>query len=183
LNYLNPELDISQLEIIIKDDISAIIKSKKDSNKYFGDKKIYYTLNNTQNKIIDLNELIKKAIFFKFRDENPNLIFKEIKDINTDNLQHSNVEVTKKENSLLRFFDFKIICNNKEFINNTPNIKSFNIPACIYNSKYKLTFQLLTGLTKINQENKLNSWNINSDDERKLTDFISLNYTENSENY
>ncbi|WP_339024390.1 hypothetical protein [Spiroplasma endosymbiont of Agriotes lineatus] len=88
LNYLNPDLDISQLEIINKTNNSAIVKIKDNLNNNI---KIHYSIDNQQNKIINLNELIKKALFFKFRDENPNLKFKEIKDINIDNLMFSEI--------------------------------------------------------------------------------------------
>ncbi|WP_339024528.1 hypothetical protein [Spiroplasma endosymbiont of Agriotes lineatus] len=94
LNYLNSDLDISQLEIKEKNNISVIIKTKKDSNKYFNEIKINYKTNNKPNKKVNLNKLIKKVIFFKFRDGKQNLIFKEIKDINIDNLMFSTIEVT-----------------------------------------------------------------------------------------
>ncbi|WP_215826075.1 outer membrane protein assembly factor BamB family protein [Spiroplasma endosymbiont of 'Nebria riversi'] len=68
LNYLNPDLDISQLEIISKTNNSAIVKIKDNLNDDIIN--IYYLIKNEQNKIINLNELIKNAIFFKFRDEN-----------------------------------------------------------------------------------------------------------------
>ncbi|WP_339025388.1 hypothetical protein [Spiroplasma endosymbiont of Agriotes lineatus] len=83
LNYLNPDLDISQLEIISKTNNSAIVKIKDNLNNNI---KIHYSIDNGQNKIINLNELIKKALFFKFRDENHNLKFKEINYIDTNNL-------------------------------------------------------------------------------------------------
>ncbi|WP_339025293.1 PQQ-binding-like beta-propeller repeat protein [Spiroplasma endosymbiont of Agriotes lineatus] len=133
-----------------------------------------------QNKIINLNELIQEAIFFKFQDENPNLKFKEIKNIDTNNLTFSNVEVTRKENSFLWSNVPKNVCSDREIINKTPNTRSFNVPACEYNLKSKLVFQITTGLTKTKQENKLNGWNINSDDEMKLTDFTNIN-NKNSE--
>lgn len=180
LNYLNSDLDVSQLEIITKTNNSASVKIKDNLNNEIINLK--YSINNEQNKIINLNELIKKAIFFKYRDENNNLKFKEIKNINTNNLNFSNIEVTKKEKSFLRSININSgICNNEEFINNTTSIKSFDIPACVYNSKYKLTFQILTGLTNKNQEDKINGWNINYDDQMKLTDFINSNYNENTE--
>ncbi|WP_342263604.1 hypothetical protein [Spiroplasma endosymbiont of Clivina fossor] len=124
--------------------------------------------------------MIKKAIFFKFRDENPNLKFKEINYIDTDNLNFWDIEITKKENSFLWSNVPKNVCSDREIINKTPNTRSFNVPACEYNSKSKLVFQITTGLTKTKQENKLNGWNINSDDEIKLTDFTNIN-NKNSE--
>ncbi|WP_215826289.1 outer membrane protein assembly factor BamB family protein [Spiroplasma endosymbiont of 'Nebria riversi'] len=173
LNYLNPDLDISQLEIISKTNNSAIVKIKDNLNDDIIN--IYYLIKNEQNKIINLNELIKNAIFFKFRDENPNLKFKEINYIDTNNLNFSNTEITKQENSFLWSNVPKNVCSDREIINKTPNTRSFNVPACEYNSKSKLVFQITTGLTKTKQENKLNGWNINSDDEMKLTDFTNIN--------
>ncbi|WP_342263362.1 PQQ-binding-like beta-propeller repeat protein [Spiroplasma endosymbiont of Clivina fossor] len=172
LNYLNPDLDISQLEIINKTKNSAILKIKNNLNNNI---KIHYSIDNGQNKIINLNELIKKALFFKFRNENPNLKFKEINYIDTNNLNFSDIEITKKENSFLWSNVPKNVCSDREIINKTPNTRSFNVPACEYNSKSKLVFQITTGLTKTKQENKLNGWNINSDDEMKLTDFTNIN--------
>ncbi|WP_346350317.1 hypothetical protein [Spiroplasma endosymbiont of Calodromius spilotus] len=180
LNYLNPDLDISQLEIISKTNNSAIVKIKDNLNNNDNNIKIHYSIDNGQNKIINLNELIKKALFFKFRDENPNLKFKEINYIDTNNLNFWDVEITKKENSFLWSNVPKNVCSDREIINKTPNTRSFNVPACEYNSKSKLVFQITTGLTKTKQENKLNGWNINSDGEIKLTDFTNIN-NKNSE--
>ncbi|WP_339025345.1 hypothetical protein [Spiroplasma endosymbiont of Agriotes lineatus] len=176
LNYLNPDLDILQLEIINKTNNSEIVKIKDNLNND-NNIKIHYSINNEQNKIINLNELIKKAIFFKYKDanKNSNLKFKEINYIDTNNLNFSDIEITKKENSFLWSNVPKNVCSDREIINKTPNKRSFNVPACEYNSKSKLVFQITTGLTKTKQENKLNGWNINSDDEMKLTDFININ--------
>ncbi|WP_338955160.1 hypothetical protein [Spiroplasma endosymbiont of Polydrusus cervinus] len=180
LNYLNPDIDISQLEVINKTNTSVTIKSK--NKKYFDEFIFNFIIKNKDEvNVINLNELIKKAIFFKFRDENPNLKFKEIKDINTNNLIFSNVEVTKKINSLSKSINKKSICSNKEFINKTTNVRSFNIPVCVYNSKYKLTFQIVIGLINKNNENKLNGWSINYDDEMKLVEFVNPNVSENNE--
>ncbi|WP_215826382.1 hypothetical protein [Spiroplasma endosymbiont of 'Nebria riversi'] len=179
LNYLNPDLDISQLEIISKTNNLAIVKIKDNLNND-NNIKIHYSIDNQQNKIINLNEFLKKALFFKFQDENPNLKFKEIKYIDTNNLNFSNTEITKQENSFLWSNVPKNVCSDREIINKTPNTRSFNVSACEYNSKSKLVFQITTGLTKTKQENKLNGWNINSDDEMKLTDFTNIN-NKNSE--
>ncbi|WP_215826836.1 PQQ-binding-like beta-propeller repeat protein [Spiroplasma endosymbiont of 'Nebria riversi'] len=121
LNYLNPDLDISQLEIINKTKNSAILKIKNNLNK--NNIRIHYSIDNGQNKIINLNELIKKALFFKFRDENSNLKFKEINYIDTNNLNFSNTEITKQENSFLWSNVPKNVCSDKEITNKTPNIK------------------------------------------------------------
>ncbi|WP_339024467.1 hypothetical protein [Spiroplasma endosymbiont of Agriotes lineatus] len=126
LNYLNPDLDISQLEIINKTDTSATIKAK-DNGKYFGEVTVNYKIKNEDEiNAINLNELIKRAVFFKFRDENPNLKFKEIKNIDTNNLTFSNVEVTRKENSFLWSNVPKNVCPDREISNKTQNIRSFN---------------------------------------------------------
>ncbi|WP_215825660.1 hypothetical protein [Spiroplasma endosymbiont of 'Nebria riversi'] len=96
LNYLNPDLDISQLEIINKTETSVTIKIK-DNGKYFGEVTVNYKIKNKEEiNAINLNELIKKASFFKFRDENPNLIFKETNYVDTNNLNFSDIEITKK---------------------------------------------------------------------------------------
>ncbi|WP_215825682.1 hypothetical protein [Spiroplasma endosymbiont of 'Nebria riversi'] len=182
LNYLNPDLDISQLEIINKTDTLATIKAK-DNGKYFGEVTVNYKIKNKDEaSSIDLSELIKKAIFFKYKDanKNSNVKFKEINYIDINNLNFSNNEITKKENSFLWSNVPKNICSDREITNKTPDIRSFNVPACEYNSKSKLVFQITTGLTKTKQENKLNGWSINSDDEMKLTDFTNIN-NKNSE--
>ncbi len=44
LNYLNINLDISQLEVINKTNTSATIKAKNNSNNYAGNIKVYYLL-------------------------------------------------------------------------------------------------------------------------------------------
>ncbi len=131
LNYLNPDLDISQLEIISKTNNSAIVKIKDNLNND-NNIKINYSIDNQQNKIINLNELIKKALFFKFQDENPNLKFKEINYIDTNNLNFLNTEITKQENSFLWSNVPKNVCSDREIINKTPNTRSFNVPACEY---------------------------------------------------
>ncbi|WP_339024309.1 hypothetical protein [Spiroplasma endosymbiont of Agriotes lineatus] len=180
LSYLNSDLYISQLEIINKTDTSATIKAK-DNGKYFGEVTVNYKIKNKDEiNAINLNELIKRAVSFKFRDENSNLKFKEINYIDTNNLNFSNTEITKQENSFLWSNVPKNVCSDREIINKTPNTRLFNVPACEYNSKPKLVFQITTGLTKTKQENKLNGWNINSDDEMKLTDFTNIN-NKNSE--
>ncbi len=72
------------------------------------------------------------------------------------------------------------VLKKRERINTSSVIKTVKIPKCEYNPKSKLGFQIITGLIKTKQENKLNDWNINSDDEIKLTDFTNIN-NKNSE--
>ncbi|WP_339024875.1 hypothetical protein [Spiroplasma endosymbiont of Agriotes lineatus] len=176
LNYLNPDLDISQLEIKEKNNISVIIKTKKDSNKYFNEIKINYKTNNKPNKKVNLNKLIKKVIFFKFRDKKQNLIFKEIKDINIDNLMFSTIEVTSASDSL-KSIDEKAVCFEPvNFPNISSNIQKIKIPSCSYEAKAKYLFQITTGLNINNSKNiDKGGWNLNIDDENKLTDFTSSN--------
>ncbi|WP_339024006.1 PQQ-binding-like beta-propeller repeat protein [Spiroplasma endosymbiont of Agriotes lineatus] len=174
LNYLNPDLDIAQLEIINKTNNSAILKIKDNLNND-NNIKIHYSIDNQQNKIINLNELIKKALFFKFRDENPNLKFKEIKDINIDNLMFSEIEITSTSDSL-KSFDEKSVCFEPvNFPNISSNIQKIKIPSCSYETKAKYLFQITTGLNINNSKNIVNGWNLNIDDEMILTDFTSWN--------
>ncbi|WP_339024584.1 hypothetical protein [Spiroplasma endosymbiont of Agriotes lineatus] len=147
LNYLNPGLDISQLEIINKINNSAIVKIKDNLNND-NNIKIYYSIDNEKNKIINLNELIKKAIFFNFRDKNLNLIFKEIKNINIDNLMFSEIEITNNSD-LLKSFDEKSFCFEPiNFPNISSNIQKIKIPPCSYETKAKYLFQIITGLNR-----------------------------------
>ncbi|WP_339024275.1 PQQ-binding-like beta-propeller repeat protein [Spiroplasma endosymbiont of Agriotes lineatus] len=174
LNYLNPDLDIAQLEIINKTNNSVILKIKDNLNND-NNIKIHYSIDNQQNKIINLNELIKKALFFKFRDENPNLKFKEIKDINIDNLMFSEIEITSTSDSL-KSFDEKSVCFKPiNFPNISSNIQKIKIPSCSYETKAKYLFQITTGLNINNSKNIVNGWNLNIDDEMILTDFTSWN--------
>ncbi|WP_342262456.1 MULTISPECIES: PQQ-binding-like beta-propeller repeat protein [unclassified Spiroplasma] len=175
LNFLDPYLDISKLEIIDKTNNSATIKAKNNNNKYFVKNKVYYSVDQ-QNKIINLNELIKKATLFKFRDENSNLKFKQINYININNLNFENVEVTR-DSKLLHKTNFKEVCfKKKERINNSPVKKIVKIPACNYNQKSKFMFQTIKGIGKYGQENTKNDWTLNIDDENKLINFVNINY-------
>ncbi|WP_339024854.1 PQQ-binding-like beta-propeller repeat protein [Spiroplasma endosymbiont of Agriotes lineatus] len=174
LNYLNPDLDISQLEIINKTNNSAIVKIKDNLNND-NNIKIHYSIDNQQNKIINLNKLIKKVIFFKFRDEKQNLIFKEIKNINIDNLMFSTIEVTSASDSL-KSIDEKAVCFEPvNFPNISSNIQKIKIPSCSYEAKAKYLFQITTGLNINNSKNITNGWNLNIDDEMILTDFTIWN--------
>ncbi|WP_353487292.1 ETX/MTX2 family pore-forming toxin, partial [Spiroplasma phoeniceum] len=154
LNYLNPNLDISQLEIINKTNTSAIIKTKANNEKYFNEKKIYYSLNNQQNKIINLNELIKKAIFFKFRDDNPNLIFKETKNINTNNLIYSNVTATKNIEPIYQKSSKSICFGTTTLFNNSSEKRNMKTPNCKYTKETTISTQITTSLSKTDSEEK-----------------------------
>ncbi|WP_215825432.1 hypothetical protein [Spiroplasma endosymbiont of 'Nebria riversi'] len=119
--------------------------------------------------------MIIKSLFFKYNNKNADLKYKEIKNIDINNLNFSNVKVTR-DSKLLHSADFQNPCFEKKTYNNKSSLsKIIVIPPCEYNSKSKLVFQITTGLTKTKQENKLNGWNINPDDEMKLSDFINLN--------
>ncbi|WP_375315658.1 hypothetical protein [Spiroplasma endosymbiont of Tipula paludosa] len=190
LNYLNPDLDISQLEVVEKTNISAIIKEKKDSSKYFGEKRIYYTINNQQNKIIDLNELIKKAIFFKFRDDNPNLIFKEIKNINSNNLQYSNVQLKQQITPKFSFEkQSKGICFIRTIMkNDDDNESDFNTPQCSYEFSTETRYRITTGIIRIenleigNSESQESSFSYTSNQVKENNTSITLsNILENSD--
>ncbi|WP_339024421.1 hypothetical protein [Spiroplasma endosymbiont of Agriotes lineatus] len=176
LNYLNPILDISQLEIINKTDNSANVKIKNNlSNNIIN---VKYLINNEENKIINLNELIKKASFFKFRDENPNLIFKEIKEINIDidNLMFSAIEISSTSDSL-KLADEKNVCFKPIDFSNTASsgAQKIKVPSFSYETKAKYLFQITTGLNINNSKNIVKGWNLNIDDEMILTDFTSSN--------
>ncbi|WP_425378474.1 hypothetical protein [Spiroplasma endosymbiont of Polydrusus pterygomalis] len=176
LNYLNPELDISQLEIINKTNNSAIVKEKNNTNKYFAkNNKIYYIINQ-QNKIVNLNELIKKSVFFKFRDENHNLKFKKINYINTNNLNFGNIEAKRNED-LNWGVNYKSVCFTiKERKNNSSIKKTVIIPKCEYNQKSKFMFQIIKGISKDGKDNLQTGWTLNMDNENKLWDFVNINY-------
>ncbi|WP_342263044.1 hypothetical protein [Spiroplasma endosymbiont of Dromius quadrimaculatus] len=148
LNYLNPSLDISQLEIKEKDNTSTTIRVKSNSDKYFGENKIYYVINNQQNKIINLNELIKKGIFLSFRDKNKENIVKEIKNININNLIYSNVTVTKNIEPIINKTN-ENICSGKTILeNNLPTEQKLRTSNCKYTIQEIKSFQITTGLSK-----------------------------------
>ncbi|WP_375315305.1 ETX/MTX2 family pore-forming toxin [Spiroplasma endosymbiont of Tipula paludosa] len=149
LNYLNPELDISQIEIINKTNNSIIIKTKNNSNKYFGEKKIYYTIdNNQQNKIIDLHKLIEKGIFLSFRDKNQGVTIKEIKNINTNNLIYSKVTATKNIEPTYTKNSKSICFGTTTLFNNLPAEQNMKTPSCKYTKEATVNSQITTGLSK-----------------------------------
>ncbi|RUO86147.1 hypothetical protein [Spiroplasma endosymbiont of Megaselia nigra] len=148
LNYLNHNLDISQLEVTNKTTKSATIKAKSNSNKYFGEKKIYYAIDNEQNKIINLNELIEKGIFLNFRDKNKENIVKEIKNINTDNLIYSNVIASKSIEPIINK-NKENICSGKTILeNNLSTEQKLRTSNCKYTIQEVKSFQIITGLSK-----------------------------------
>ncbi|WP_339024195.1 hypothetical protein [Spiroplasma endosymbiont of Agriotes lineatus] len=119
--------------------------------------------------------MIKKVIFFKFRDEKQNLIFKEIKDINIDNLMFSTIEITSASDSL-KSIDEKAVCFEPvNFPNISLNIQKIKITSCSYETKAKYLFQITTGLKINDSKNIAKGWNLNIDDEMILTDFTSWN--------
>jgi hypothetical protein len=148
LNYLNPNLDISQLKFSEKKDKSAIIKAKENSNKYFGTKNIYFVIeNNQQNKTIDLSELIKKAMFLKFRDEHIEKI-KEIKNININNLMYSDINLEIEDLNIQKEnISFSNFCNSIVFpVQN--HEETYSSPACKYTKETTKTIQITIGLNK-----------------------------------
>lgn len=158
INYLNPDLDISELEIKEKDNISATIRAKSNSHNYFGEKKINYVIN--QQKNVKLDELIKKAIFFKFRDDNPNLIFKEIKDITTDNLQYSNIELTQKLTPTFTKDIYLNDCNGESnFENETSSLQRIKTKECRETLEIEKRIRLIKGLgrTQSHEQTKATS--------------------------
>ncbi|WP_342277577.1 ETX/MTX2 family pore-forming toxin [Spiroplasma endosymbiont of Nephrotoma flavescens] len=148
LNYLNFNLDISQLEIKEKSNVSATIRAKINSDKYFGEKKIYYQINNSQNKIINLKELIKKAIFLSFRDKNKENIVKDIKNINLDNLVYSNVTATKNIEPTYNKNSKSICFGTTTLFNNLPAEQNMKTPSCKYTKETTINSQITTGLSK-----------------------------------
>ncbi len=180
INYLNREnnyfLNLNKMKIINKTSTSATIEAIK--GKYRGQFTVNYKIKNKDEIItIDLNDLLQKAIYFDFIDKNFYSIdkIKEIKEINSNNLNFGNVEVTR-DSKLSRIVHFKAECLKKTFTNiSSKDTQKRKVPKCDYSTKSKLIFQIIIGLIKINQENKLNIWNINLDDEIKLSDFININ--------
>ncbi|WP_338954873.1 hypothetical protein [Spiroplasma endosymbiont of Polydrusus cervinus] len=113
---------------------------------------------------------------FKFRDENPNLKFKKINYINTNNLNFGNIEAKRNED-LNWGVNYKSVCFTiKERKNNSSIKKILLIPKCEYNQKSKFMFQVTKGINKNGQDNTKNSWILNMDDENKLVDFVNINY-------
>ncbi|MBW3059430.1 hypothetical protein D6D54_08390 (plasmid) [Spiroplasma poulsonii] len=148
LNYLNPNLDISQLEIINKKRSYVTIKAKNNNDKYFGEKKIYFIVNNELNKNIVLYDLIKKAIFFKLRDDNLNLEFSKIKDINLSYLQYSNIELKETITPQINIEDvYESACTGQSgLINNGSLIQTFKTPECRKTIENEIRIQLSNGL-------------------------------------
>ncbi len=89
-------------------------------------------INNEQDKIINLYELIKKGLFFKFHDENLNLIFKEIKIINTDNLIYSNVTATKTIEPIYSQNNKSICFGTTTLLNDLSETKIMKSTSCKY---------------------------------------------------
>ncbi|WP_342262316.1 MULTISPECIES: ETX/MTX2 family pore-forming toxin [unclassified Spiroplasma] len=154
LNFLNPDLDILQLEVINKTNTSATIKAKNNSNKYFDKKKIYYVIDNKQNKIINLNELIKKGIFLSFRDKNKSTTLKEIKNINTNDLIYSDVTATKNIEPTYNKNSKSICFGTTTLFNNLPEKQNMKTPSCKYTKETTVNSQITTGLSKTNSEEK-----------------------------
>ncbi|WP_342277693.1 ETX/MTX2 family pore-forming toxin [Spiroplasma endosymbiont of Nephrotoma flavescens] len=154
LNYLNPNLDISQLEIAEKENNSFLVKARTDSNKYIGEKKIYYTINNQQNKIINLNELIKKGIFLSFRDKNQGITIKEIKNINTNNLIYSNVTATKNIEPIYNKNSKSICFGTTTLFHNLAEKQKMKTPNCKYTKETTINSQITTGLSRTEGEEK-----------------------------
>ncbi|WP_339024106.1 ETX/MTX2 family pore-forming toxin [Spiroplasma endosymbiont of Agriotes lineatus] len=152
LNYLNPNLDISQLEVKEKSNIFATIRAKIDSDKYFGEKKIYYSINNQMNRIINLDELIKKGIFLGFRDKNQGITIKEIKNINTSNLIYSNVTATKNIEPTYTKNSKSICFGTTTLFHNLPTKKNMKTPSCKYTKETTVNSQITTGLSKTKSE-------------------------------
>ncbi|WP_342277340.1 ETX/MTX2 family pore-forming toxin [Spiroplasma endosymbiont of Nephrotoma flavescens] len=163
LNYLNPELDTSKLEVTNKTNISAIIRAKADSDKYFGEKKIYYVINNQQNKIINLNELIKKGIFLSYRDKNQGITIKEIKNINSDNLIYSNVTATKNIEPTYTKNSKNICFGTTTLFHNLPQKQNMQTPNCKYTKETTISTQITTGLSKTESEEKSSEQSSSSD--------------------
>ncbi|WP_425380914.1 ETX/MTX2 family pore-forming toxin [Spiroplasma endosymbiont of Polydrusus pterygomalis] len=157
LNYLNPNLDIGHLEISIKDDISATIKAKNNSNKYTGSKKIYYSIN--ENKIINLNELIKQALFLNFRDKNS--FQGDIKSLNLENLFYSNIELIK--NSEIEKINFlENICSGSIEFPILSHEQTYHSPSCEYSQEITRKYEIIKGLTNTigiqNSKEETNTW-------------------------
>ncbi|UNF61939.1 hypothetical protein [Spiroplasma poulsonii] len=146
LNYLNYDLDISQLELYDIINTSAIIKAKKDNSKYFDEKKIYFTINNQENKIIDLGELIKKGIFLSFRDKNKESIIKEINNIDENDLIYSNIKLTKDINEIYNK-NTKELCNDITMLtNDSSEIQNMKTNSCTYKKEKLENIKITVGL-------------------------------------
>ncbi|WP_425378412.1 ETX/MTX2 family pore-forming toxin [Spiroplasma endosymbiont of Polydrusus pterygomalis] len=150
LNYLYPELDISQLEVINKKRTFVTIKAKNTSDKYFGEKKIYFKVDNEDSKNIILYDLIKKAIFFKFRDDNPNLEFSKIKDIDLSYLQYSNIELKETlKPKIIVSTPISNYCSGDSILsNNTSLIQTIETRECTVSYDIEKRIQLSNGLIK-----------------------------------
>ncbi|WP_375315565.1 ETX/MTX2 family pore-forming toxin [Spiroplasma endosymbiont of Tipula paludosa] len=163
LNYLNLNLDISQLEVVEKTNISVTIQARKDSDKYFGEKKIWYIINNQENKIINLNELIKKGIFLSYRDKNQGITIKEIKNINSGNLIYSNVTATKSIEPIYNQNSKNICFGTTTLFHNLPEKQKMKTPNCKYTKETTVSSQITTGLSKTEGEEKSSEQSSSSD--------------------
>jgi len=120
------------------------------SDKYFGEKKIYFIVNNELNKNIVLYDLIKKAIFFKLKDDNSNLEFLKIKNINLNYLQYSNVELKETITPQINIEDaYESSCTGQsDLTNNSSLVQTVKTQECKKTVENEIRIQLSNGLIK-----------------------------------
>ncbi|WP_339024482.1 ETX/MTX2 family pore-forming toxin [Spiroplasma endosymbiont of Agriotes lineatus] len=166
------------MKIINKTPTSATIEATK--GKYRGEVTVNYKIKNKDEiNNIDLNDLLKKTVYFDFTNKSFYSIakIKEIKDINIDNLVFSEIEVSSTSDSL-KSIDEKAVCFKPINFPNTSSssgVQKIKVPSCSYETKAKYLFQITTRLKINNSKNIAKGWNLNIDDEMILTDFTSSN--------
>lgn len=185
LNYLNVKgnymLSKNKNKIIDKTPTSATIVAIK--GKFEGRFDVTYNINSKVDenvKNFDLNDLLKKAIFFDHMNKNAYNFEtpKEIQDIHVsiDNLKFSLIQVTRNS-ELSSSVEFKNVCFNKKKVANTsPLSQTVKIPECIYDTKEIILFHITTGLNKTNETiDEPVAFLLNSDDEMALSNFLNVN--------
>lgn len=192
LNYLNRNenylLSRSKNKIVNKTPESATVVAT--NGKFKGSFNVTYSINDSQNETIrnfDLTEVLTKALFFQhvhknrynFNGEND---FQNISII-TENLKFLPIELTTDSASTTSV-EFKNICFNKKRVANTsPLPQTIKVPACNYETKELILFQITSGLVKPNAKNVTDSLGsvLNAHDENIILNFFKVEDTTQSD--
>ncbi|WP_338955880.1 hypothetical protein [Spiroplasma endosymbiont of Polydrusus cervinus] len=133
---------------ILRNEIIKITEINLDVNQ-----KINSTIFNKNQGIINFNLLLKLAFFLNYTNNFLFFNLKEIKDIDINDLDFDNVEVTRGRD-LNWSADFKSVCfTTKEHRNNSSIKKTVYTPKCEYNQKSKFMFHIIKGINKNGKDN------------------------------
>lgn len=185
LNYLNVQdnylLSKSKNKVVDKTATSATVVAT--DGKFKGKFSVGYTINDKNDgneRNFELLELLERATFFD--NLNKNLYnfnrAKEIQNISvsTKNLKFFPVEATTILESISTV-EFKNICFNKKKVANTsPLAQTIKVPACNYEAKEIISFQVTNGLNKTNSfVGESVASLLNADDENAILNFVNIN--------